>query len=101
VVLPTTNAGGSPIHFDLSDLRPKGKLISNHILMNTSGSLLLRRNQHLRANQNAHHFLQHLMATGKGKCVPLLYPEGTVFPNQFWLSESDGSTTGAIPSIML
>ena len=101
-VIPTTNAGKRRIGLDISKLAAEGNLIPNHVLMNNSGSLLLRRNRKLVAKRANRNFLQRLVATSTGQSVPLIYPEATIFSNLFWSSESDASTmSGAIPNVFL
>jgi predicted GIY-YIG superfamily endonuclease len=100
-VIPTTNPAKERCGYNVSTLAAQGKLIPNHVLLNNSGSCLLRHNVRLKASQRNRSFLQRLIATSKGRSVPLLYAEGTLFPNTFWLEQSDGSMIGAIPSVLL
>jgi hypothetical protein len=53
----------------------KGQMIPSHVLLNTSGSLLLRRGKIIRPARRAMAFLQSLVATSRRSGVPLTYPE--------------------------
>jgi hypothetical protein len=101
-VIPTTNAGKTRVLFNISRLARKGRLIPNHGVLNHSGSLLHRRNVSLKTNLPQRHFLQSLVVrTHKALSVPLIYPEGTIFFSQFWMSKPDGLILGALPSCSL
>ena len=41
------------------------------------------------------------MSTSKGHAVPLVFPEGMLFPSIFWRDTSDGSLVGALPAALM
>ena len=71
--------------------------VPNHIMCNLSGACLLRRHRKVEGTKNQQHFLQKLCAVESGSNIPLVYPEGTIFPSYFWTSENDCSIPGALP----
>ena len=78
------------------------KTISGCTILNNMGSLLVRRNDKLKGTKNQQFFLNRIVSTTPGRTIPLLCPEGMLFPSIFWKSEnSDGSVLGAIPSGLL
>jgi hypothetical protein len=99
--IPTTNAGKPSVTFDLGGLIKTGKMIPNHVLLNTDGNLLIRRRKNMYATTAARHFLQMLVATAPNKVYPLAYPEAMLNPSLFYYALSDGSTAGAIPVSLL
>ena len=99
--IPTTNAGKPASTFDLSGLIQTGKMIPNHVLLNTDGNLLIRHRKNMRTTTAARHFLQTLVATSPKKVYPLAYPEAMLNPSLFYFSLSDGSMAGAIPVSLL
>jgi hypothetical protein len=92
--IPTTNARKvAPV------IESKGRKhrFGLHVLLNEHGSLLVRRSNHLKPSRAAKGFLERIVATSKGQCIPLLYPEAMLFPSIFWNQRQDGSYDGAIP----
>jgi predicted GIY-YIG superfamily endonuclease len=75
--------------------------ISSHVVLNGVGSCLIRRNRPLNPTRAQSAFLEKLVSTSEGHSVPLVYPEGMMFPSIFWKDTSDGSLLGAIPSSLL
>lgn len=100
-MIPTTNTGKVTHRLNIGDLAKEGRLASNHVLLNQSGNLLLRRDHKLRGNRSNRNFLQRLVATADNDSIPLIYPESTLFPDIFWSSTVDGSMIGAIPNAFL
>ena len=45
--------------------------------------------------------MQRIAATSSSVSVPLLYPEGMLFPSIFWYGNVDGGVLGAIPSALM
>jgi predicted GIY-YIG superfamily endonuclease len=99
--MPTTNAGKPSVTFDLNGLIKAGKMIPNHVILNTDGNLLIRTRKNMRATTAARHFLQTLVATSPKKVHPLAYPEAMLNPSLFYYALSDGSMAGAIPVSLL
>lgn len=97
--IPTTNSGKIAARFNVTSLAKQGRLVSNHVLLNQSGSLLLRRHAKLRGNRCQRNFLQRIVSTSSQYgTVPLIYPEAMLFPNIFWASVENDSMVGAIPN---
>jgi predicted GIY-YIG superfamily endonuclease len=99
--MPITNAGKPSATFDLAGLIKTGKMIPNHVLLNTDGNLLIRCRKNIRATTAARHFLQTLVATSPEKVHPLAYPEAMLNPSLFYYALPDGSMAGAIPVSLL
>ena len=74
---------------------------NGHVLLNQTGKLLTRRNQNMTTNKYQTSFVQSIAATVPGNCIPLLYPEGMLFPSIFWKSLNDGSIIDAVPSCIM
>ena len=78
------------------------RTVSGCTILNNMGSLLVRHNDKLKGSKNQQFFLQHIVSTTPGKSIPLLYPEGMLFPSIFWKgNDKDGLIVGAIPSGLL
>ena len=71
-----------------------------HVQLNRQGHCLVRRNAKLRMCNRHKAFFQRFVARSKGKTVPLLYSEGTVFPDIFYYSTESGDVLGAIPTAL-
>ena len=99
--IPTTDAGECP--YEISEENRNEKLsVSGHVLLNQCGSLLTRRKHKLNGSSKHKYFLQRICASTIGISVPLVYPEGMMFPSIFWNSaDCHGSLAGAIPSSLL
>lgn len=93
---PTTNAGR---HAPMVDTNTHN--IGSRVVFNKHGHLLVRQNQKLRASRAQLNFLQRIIATTDSTSIPLLYPEGSIFPSIFWDMRPDGSIVGAIPVCLL
>ena len=72
-----------------ADLAKEGKLAPNHIMLNTFGNCLHRRNYTTKGNRNQRNFLQRQVAAARHGNIPLMHPEGTTCPNVFWASTED------------
>ncbi|MHA7927462.1 MAG: GIY-YIG nuclease family protein [Marinobacter sp.] len=98
MLLPRTDSHRRPFEFDVSRLYEQGESIPNHILLNVNGNLLIRRHKKLLGSKASRHFLQRLVATSERfGSVPLMYPEGVLFPTIFWMDMIDSSVVGSIP----
>jgi hypothetical protein len=69
-----------------------------HVFLNRQGHCLVRRNAKLRPTRRHKAFLQRMVARCKGKCIPLLYAEGSMFPDIFYYSLKEGAVLGALPT---
>ena len=95
--IPTTHAG--KFAFEIEEEIQKGQYVSGHVIMNQCGSLLTRKNNRMNGYNSQKNFLQKLCATTICDSVPLLYPEGMMFPSIFYaMAENDNAILGAIPS---
>lgn len=79
----------------------------SHVLFNKQARLLVRRKHKLTASRAQNHWLQKIVAqtnTGPSahpfvnRTIPLLYLEGTLFPNIFYKATDDGSLVGPMPT---
>jgi predicted GIY-YIG superfamily endonuclease len=95
-VLPTTNAGRTPIYSETSHHN-----IGLHVIFNKHGHLLVRGNYKLEPSRGQANFLQCLVATRANTTIPLVYPDAMMFPSIFWNTCPDGSVVGSIPSALL
>ena len=72
--------------------------MSGHVILNQCGSLLTRANHRIEGFSMQKNFLQSIASTKVGESLPLLFPEGMLFPSIFYkMIEKDGSICGAIP----
>lgn len=85
--VPLTSNVDTPL-----EVRGDPASIPGCIVLNNVGSLLTRTRARCDASHNQKHFLEHLVATTAGKSVPLVYPEGMLFPSIFW--KTDNQDTG-------
>ena len=72
-----------------------GKKINAHIIYNMKGQCLLRTNNKLAMSKYEKGMLQGLLSTTNDP-TPLSYPEGIMFPDIFFMSNSDGSIVGSL-----
>ena len=87
------------VHWDRVDImRDKNNYLNLHALFNKQMSLLIRTKSILKPTKKEQSFLQRITSSAGCKSVPLLYPEGMLFPSLFWKGKADGSIDGAIPS---
>ena len=75
--------------------------VPGHIILNNCGSCLIRKNYQLKGTKYQQAFLQQIVSTSKGHAVPLVYPEGMLFPSIFWTDTEDGSLVGALPAAIM
>ena len=103
--IPISNAG--EVHFDVEeDHEKKGVFadvtVNGYTILNQCGSLLTRKNHQLKGSSTQQFFLQKICSTSFGNSIPLLYPEGLLFPSIFYSAAGDKcSILGAIPSSLL
>ena len=94
------------------DFRSEKQYVGCHALLNKHSTLLLRRKGILRKNLQQQHFIAKIVArisrsfinkSGifSSGTVPLLYPEGSLFPNIYYKTRGDGSIVGALPAPFL
>ena len=77
---------------------PKGQYVSGHVIMNQCGSLLNRNDRDIIGYHSQKYFLQRITSVTDGATLPLVYPEGMLFPSIFWsMVPKNGSLFGAIP----
>jgi predicted GIY-YIG superfamily endonuclease len=90
--IPTTSSGaGAATMLSTS--------VSGCVILNNCGSLLARKRSKTIGSINSRSFLHRITAVNAGKSVPLLYPEGMLFPSVFWHgTDNDWAVTGAIPA---
>lgn len=101
VMIPTTNAATEPIYGSMETESFDDSCITNHALLNTWGSCLVRRNRKLQGTLAQQSFLQKLASNSEGTSIPLVYPEAMLFSDIFPISNQDGSMIGAIPAALL
>ena len=97
--IPTTDAGDRPL--EIREVSPSGQYISGHVLLNQVGCLLNRPKHLLKSYSTQKKFLQQIVSTCNDESIPLIYPEGMLFPSIFYKMLDDGSLLGAIPSSLL
>ncbi|KAF4699456.1 hypothetical protein FOZ62_024538, partial [Perkinsus olseni] len=90
--LPATDAADTPVMLDASSSRVQG-----HILLNKHFGLLSRPGLANYVSSRPASFFQRITARFAGASIPLLYPEGMLFPSIFWKSLPDGTVVGALP----
>ena len=103
--IPTTDAGELAVEIDneteYGGIGNEFK-INGSVILNQCGSLLTRKTHELKGSSYHKHFLQRMCATTTGSSIPLLYPEGMLFPSIHWKAAEDKcSIVGAIPSSLL
>ena len=103
--LPSTYAGN--LAFEIEETTKYGGtqgniVISGHVLLNQCGTLLTRKKHQIKGSSRHNYFLQRICATTIGESIPLMYPEGILFPSIHWKMSSDNcSIVGAIPALLL
>ena len=86
--MPKTSSGGySPTILP----REGTSTVPCHVLFNQAGSLCTRYNRRIKGTHAQQNFIQRMMATIQGVCIPLLYLMGTCFPRHFYASASRDS----------
>ena len=98
-VAPGTNAGAGTL--DVVASAKTRATVSGHVILNSCGNLLVRKNDKLTGTRYQRHFLQRVVVKTQGRTVPLLYPEGMLFPSIFWKGAPCGAVVGSIPAPLL
>ena len=103
--LPTTNAGElalTIVHETTYAGTFGNMIVSGHVLLNQCGTLLTRKKHQIKGSSKHHFFLQKIVATCHGSSVPLMYPEGVLFPSIHWKTAPDKlSIVGCLPAPLL
>ena len=102
----STNTGEFVYEVEGNEDEKKGIMnditINGHVVLNQCGCLLTRKRHMIKGNKKQNYFIQKLCAISTGASIPLMYPEGMLFPSIFWKSAMDSlSIVGAIPSPLL
>ena len=98
--MPTTDSG--EYAYTIEDDSPKGSNINGHVILNQCSSILSRKDSTIEGYKYQKNFLQKIVSTTIGNSLPLLYPEGMLFPSIFWKQlDRCGSITWAIPCGLL
>lgn len=99
--IPSTDAGEIAVTIN-EEVPVKAIHVSGHVLLNQCGSLLTRKTHQINGSSKHKYFLQKICSTSIGKSIPLLYPEGMIFPSIHWSMANDNcSVLGAIPAPLL
>ena len=100
--IPTTDAGEMAFQVESDSDNPskRGTNTSMHVLLNLCASLLTRKKHKLSPSSLQRFFVERVVSTNFGTSVPLLYPEGMLFPSVFY-SMKNGSIIGAMPSSVM
>ena len=103
--VPTTNADDTVLAIE-EETAYGGSFrnikISGHVLLNQCGTLLTRNKHQIKSSSRHSFFLQKLVARSEGSAIPLMYPEGVLFPSIHWKIASDGvSILGCLPAPLL
>ena len=76
--------------------------ISGHVMLNQCGTLLTRKRHQIKPSSRHKFFLHKAVATCPSTTVPLMYPEGVLFPSIHWKMAPDKcSILGCIPASLL
>jgi hypothetical protein len=94
--LTTTNCEHNPITITTSE-----SIIGLHVIFNKYQRLLARYNGNLYVTRTERNFVERIVSTSSTHSVPLVYPEGALFPSLFWHMCPDGSIPGAIPGALM
>ena len=99
-LIQTTNTGDVPI--EVNEKVKYGFKFSGCNILNNIGSLLSRKLHEIKGSRYVNCNFQKICSVAKCKSIPLLYPEGMIFPSLHWKSAKDDcSIAGAIPSSLL
>ena len=83
--IPTTDAGEMAFQIESDSDNPskRGNNTSMHVLLNLCASSLTRKKHKLSPSSLQRFFVEQVVATNFGTSIPLLYPEGMLFPSIF------------------
>ena len=104
--IPTTNAGEVLMEVEEMVTEYGGTFgnirISGHVILNQVGTLLTRKKYQIKGSSRHRFFLQRLCATAPGSSIPLMYPEGALFPSIHWKMAPDNcAVVGCLPVPLL
>ena len=104
--IATTNAAQIPMQIEETVTEYGGTFgnirIAGHVLLNQCGTLLTRKKYQLKGSSRHRFFLQRLCATSCNSSIPLMYPEGTLFPSIHWKMAPDKcAIVGCLPVPLL
>ena len=98
---PTTDTAVEAVQVRHAAYGESNYQVPCHIVLNQCGTLLVRDRHELRGGKKEQFFLQKLVSSST-TTIPLLYPEGMLFPSIFYSAAKDGySIVGAMPSAIL
>ena len=96
----TTDASKTPKQIS-SDINGLISRTSGHVILNQTAKLLTRKSNNIHSSRAQKNFVESLVATVPGKCIPTLYLEGMLFPSIFYDMNNDSSINGAIPTSIM
>ena len=91
--LGATDSGDVPVLMDSKD-----DTIPTHVLLNSDCHVLQRHRFRNDRNKKSSRFLQNIVASTPATSIPLLYPDGALFPTHYYHEQEDRTITGALPS---
>lgn len=82
--IPTTNSG--EVAFLVNEETKYGGSLGNckrsgHVVLNQVGTLLTRNKHQIKGSSTHHYFIHRIHATSDGSSIPLMHPEGILFPS--------------------
>jgi hypothetical protein len=94
------------------DFRSQSQYVGSHVILNKHSTLLIRRKDKMKKNTIQKHFISKIVSrlpldvrgdpeAPMCRSIPLLYPEGSLFPNIFFKACIDGGIVGAMPAAFL
>jgi len=96
--IPTTNSASHSLRVSSG----KRTFVGGHVILNNCGTLLVRKRSKLNGTRQQQNFLQRMATSCPGRSIPLVYPEGMLFPLLFWKDDGFGELVlGAIPAALL
>ena len=104
-MIPTTNQGQIARRI-LANSEYAGSFgnirVSGHVILNQCGTLLTRKKHQIKQSSRHQFFLYKSVATCRSTTIPLMYPEGVLFPSIHWKMAPDKcSILGSIPASLL
>jgi hypothetical protein len=96
--VPKTNGAGMECTI-IETGRKESMAVPLHVVFNQGGALCARYGKRIHGTQMQKHYIQGLVSTIRGKCFPLLYLLGTLFPRHFWATAThdDVAVLGCAP----
>ena len=102
---PTTNAG--ELAYEVDQQTEYGGTLRDIVVggatfLNQCGTYLTRKTHQIKGSSRHNYFLQRICATTVGESIPIMYPEGILFPSIHWKMAIDNcSIVGAILAPLL